>query len=498
MSEATTFMVPKPMQPRQVLSESLWEQYKDTISRLYESHKLKEVMKIMQLEHGFRPTIKQYKTQIGKWSLDKKRIKAHEYKAILRKKRQREESGTKKAPTFLLHGQEVPASKIARFENRMLQRGKITDEDTSSDIATPQSLVCLTPAASGSCASPSLRLTATSSSPVADSAPIRESLAPRGSLPDSATTDIVTNFNTPAFSDNVDMGFVSGNVGKTSAKARLDHVLFGNRSTTSPIFTSSPALLQIVLDTPSTVVPTVDSRRMRNPPISPFERSSFWKGGVGLTSMGPPSPPKHFVIGGATGAFGEESNDDKDAWIHEQVVTTCNSSTRGCFPLPRSDARGRDCIYHPRLCRLLKARTLILDLFDNREMTFRQLAKIFAKELLYSLAFLESADVIEVDVILWNSTLQTNSDTASFEEQVRYGRWTLSSKLLLPSLSDERKTLQISRDFSAGDLYPIMHSIRDWVKYNGGVPVGEIGYHVVARDWGPEQVRLTPWMARYH
>jgi len=62
--------------------------------------------------------MKQWKTQLSKWGLDKKHIKPAEYKAMARKRREREENDPAKATQFILHGVEVSPTKIARFESR--------------------------------------------------------------------------------------------------------------------------------------------------------------------------------------------------------------------------------------------------------------------------------------------------------------------------------------------------------------------------------------------
>jgi len=62
--------------------------------------------------------MKQWKTQVTKWGLDKKNIKPAEYRAMTRKKRERKENDPTKATQFILHGVEVPHHKIARFESR--------------------------------------------------------------------------------------------------------------------------------------------------------------------------------------------------------------------------------------------------------------------------------------------------------------------------------------------------------------------------------------------
>lgn len=64
---------------------------------------------------------------------------------MVKKKRKRELEAPGKGSQFILHGEEVPQSKITRFEERMQRSSKINEEDTLSDVATPASLACLTP-----------------------------------------------------------------------------------------------------------------------------------------------------------------------------------------------------------------------------------------------------------------------------------------------------------------------------------------------------------------
>ncbi|KAF2870693.1 hypothetical protein BDV95DRAFT_66032 [Massariosphaeria phaeospora] len=139
-----------------------WENNKATITKLWSSNKLQDVMRIMRDEYGFQATVKQYKTQFRKWGIDTKRIEAPEYKAILRKKRKREQEEWAKSTQFELHGEIVPASKIARFENRMLKAGKITADETFSEVGTPPSLTYRTPTPSIASSSPRLGFSALS------------------------------------------------------------------------------------------------------------------------------------------------------------------------------------------------------------------------------------------------------------------------------------------------------------------------------------------------
>ena len=53
---------------------------------------------------------------------------------MVKKKRKRELEASGKVSQFILHGEEVRQSKIARFEERMQRSGKINEEDTLSDV----------------------------------------------------------------------------------------------------------------------------------------------------------------------------------------------------------------------------------------------------------------------------------------------------------------------------------------------------------------------------
>ena len=83
---------------------------------------------------------------------------------MVKKKRKLGLEAPGKGSQFILHGEEVPQSKITRFEERMQRSGKINEEDTLSNVgrynqffildghiwltsstATPASLTCLTP-----------------------------------------------------------------------------------------------------------------------------------------------------------------------------------------------------------------------------------------------------------------------------------------------------------------------------------------------------------------
>ena len=103
----------KPFRPT---SSQHWKDQKASITEAYTNMRLSD----------------QYKKQLHKWGLDSKRIKAPEYKAMIRKKRRREDGVPSKKTVFLLRGKEVEDDKIARLEKSR----KITDGDHFSDRPT--------------------------------------------------------------------------------------------------------------------------------------------------------------------------------------------------------------------------------------------------------------------------------------------------------------------------------------------------------------------------
>lgn len=129
-----------------------WEVRRTTITRLYASNELKGMMRIMEEKEGFKATYvpeilfnlaenrprnsdyfplreNQYKRKLREWALDHKRIKDREYKAMIRKQRERNQNDSAKGTTFRLRGVEVDESKIASFK----KRNNVNDDDSLSD-----------------------------------------------------------------------------------------------------------------------------------------------------------------------------------------------------------------------------------------------------------------------------------------------------------------------------------------------------------------------------
>jgi hypothetical protein len=72
---------------------------------------------------------KQYKTQLKKWSLDTKYIKASEYLFMIKTMRERAAQNPPKETQFVLRGRVVDPKDIARFEKRAQKRGSLKKGD---------------------------------------------------------------------------------------------------------------------------------------------------------------------------------------------------------------------------------------------------------------------------------------------------------------------------------------------------------------------------------
>ncbi|KAF4451864.1 hypothetical protein F53441_5183 [Fusarium austroafricanum] len=94
-----------------------WEKKRPIITKLYQEEKrpLKEVMEVLEREHGFTATVKMYKSRIWKWGLDKK-LKGDEVLAILILKTERDAQG--KTSEFTIRGQPVDLDNINRYIRR--------------------------------------------------------------------------------------------------------------------------------------------------------------------------------------------------------------------------------------------------------------------------------------------------------------------------------------------------------------------------------------------
>lgn len=72
---------------------------------------------------------KQYKTQLKKWNLDTKYIKASEYMFMIKTMRERAAQNPPKETRFVLRGRVVDPKDIARFEKRAQKKGAMKDGD---------------------------------------------------------------------------------------------------------------------------------------------------------------------------------------------------------------------------------------------------------------------------------------------------------------------------------------------------------------------------------
>ena len=82
---------------------------------------------------------KQYKTQLKKWNLDIKYIKASEYMFMIKTMRERQAANPPKETQFILRGRVVDPKDIARFEKRAQKKGTMREGDPiECDGKTPQ------------------------------------------------------------------------------------------------------------------------------------------------------------------------------------------------------------------------------------------------------------------------------------------------------------------------------------------------------------------------
>ncbi|EXM02332.1 hypothetical protein NOF04DRAFT_21918 [Fusarium oxysporum II5] len=115
-SDDTDMSFPRCAPGRRIPS-SEWEKKRPVITKLYQEEKrpLKEVMEVLEREHGFTATVKMYKSRIWKWGLDKK-LKSDEVLAILILRTEREAQG--KISEFTIRGQPVDLDNINRYIRR--------------------------------------------------------------------------------------------------------------------------------------------------------------------------------------------------------------------------------------------------------------------------------------------------------------------------------------------------------------------------------------------
>ncbi|EXJ76325.1 uncharacterized protein A1O5_00833 [Cladophialophora psammophila CBS 110553] len=133
-------MVGKPKYPHPA---SGWQPFQALITRLYreENRPLKEVMQILETQHGFKATEKMYKSRIRAWRLDKKN-KRTEVQEILRLRENRKLLGKKSA--FILRDRPVDMDDVERYVKRtglLVQQA----EPMSSGSSPLPDLICFTP-----------------------------------------------------------------------------------------------------------------------------------------------------------------------------------------------------------------------------------------------------------------------------------------------------------------------------------------------------------------
>lgn len=128
--------VPQRLKPaRHPTSSEEWENYRETIQRLYvvEDKSLPEVIDEVKQMFGFIATERQYKRRISQWRLDKN-IKDDEMRAIVSEQASRLRQG--KASVFYVRDRRVDPQKIKRFVRRKKINPHIHKGDVLGSKAT--------------------------------------------------------------------------------------------------------------------------------------------------------------------------------------------------------------------------------------------------------------------------------------------------------------------------------------------------------------------------
>ncbi|KAL4765108.1 Clr5 domain-containing protein [Aspergillus foveolatus] len=140
---------PRLFKPRK--SED-WNKYRPFIEQLYRNDqlKLKDVKNIMERDHNFTASEKQYKDRLSSWNI-RKNIKAKEVRIMYRKQQKRAAIG--KQTVFRVAGQKVDTKRIARFvrrygtniDNESRPVEPSGDSEASPEPSTPSDMSYYTP-----------------------------------------------------------------------------------------------------------------------------------------------------------------------------------------------------------------------------------------------------------------------------------------------------------------------------------------------------------------
>ncbi|OCK87054.1 TPR-like protein [Cenococcum geophilum 1.58] len=144
-----------PTRPRKrkapTLRASDWEPYKARIVELHimEKRPLQEVREAIKMEFGFTAEIRQYRTRISQWGLDKN-IKPEEMRSIVRKRQQRKLVEVNKGELiFQVRGYKIEPQKIDRWMKRH-EVPESTLYAPSPAASTPSAVGCRTVSERGS------------------------------------------------------------------------------------------------------------------------------------------------------------------------------------------------------------------------------------------------------------------------------------------------------------------------------------------------------------
>ncbi|RSL71275.1 hypothetical protein CEP53_001522 [Fusarium sp. AF-6] len=106
---------------RQWATPDMWQSHRRIIAELYQSHTLKEVMRIMTDKHKFFATVRMYKSHISKWGLQK-HFRVNQVQALVHQKAERD--AVQKASSMYIRGNKVDSKKLQTYINRTSKQNK--------------------------------------------------------------------------------------------------------------------------------------------------------------------------------------------------------------------------------------------------------------------------------------------------------------------------------------------------------------------------------------
>ncbi|KAK1836417.1 hypothetical protein QBC39DRAFT_430022 [Podospora conica] len=135
-----------PTRARKWASEDDFARHRKTITELYSTTTLPDLIRTMEHDHGFFATPKMYKTRFRRWGLWKHN-QAHTVVEIIRLKRERD-AAHKPTTEILLNGRRVDLARVDAYLRRNSKMRRYVSSLPDSPSPTTTALICRTPSPS--------------------------------------------------------------------------------------------------------------------------------------------------------------------------------------------------------------------------------------------------------------------------------------------------------------------------------------------------------------